>query len=58
MLPIILSSNLPMVPTLRKVAIERRSPLASSEVNFAASIAIRIACSWNSGTPSVLCRTL
>ena len=31
----------------------RRSAFASSGVNFAASMAMRIACSWNSGTPSV-----
>ena len=53
MLPTIFFSNLWMVPLWRKVAIARRNPLASSEVNFAASMAMRIACSWNSGTPSV-----
>ena len=37
-----------------KVAIERRSWSASIAVNPAHSMATRIACSWNSGTPSVL----
>ena len=43
-----------MVPTRRKVAMARRSWSASDGVKPAATIAIRIACSWNSGTPSVL----
>ena len=43
-----------MVPTRLKVAMARRSRSASAGVNPAATIAIRIACSWNSGTPSVL----
>ena len=42
-----------MVPLWRKVAMARRSPSASSGVNFAAVMAICIACSWKSGTPSV-----
>ena len=36
----------------------RRRPLASSGVNFAATMASFIACSWNSGTPMVLPSTL
>ena len=43
-------------PARRKVAIARRRPLASRSVNSAATIAIRIACSWNSGMPSVFRR--
>ena len=43
-----------MVPTWRKVAMARRSLSASSGVKPAATMAICIACSWNSGTPSVL----
>ena len=48
------SLNVSMVPTLRNVAMARRKPLASSGVNFAATMASFIACSWNSGTPMVL----
>ncbi len=43
-----------MVPTRRKVAMARRSRSASDGVKPAATMAIFIACSWNSGTPSVL----
>ena len=39
------------------VAIARLSWSASDGVNPAHSIATRIACSWNSGTPSVFSRT-
>ena len=42
-----------MFPRERKVAIALRSWFASSELNFAASSAIFIACSWKIGTPSV-----
>ena len=42
------------MPTRRKVAIARRNLSASEGVNPAATMAIFIACSWNSGTPSVL----
>jgi hypothetical protein len=41
-------------PVSLKVAIDRRSWSASSAVKPAATMASRIACSWNSGTPSVL----
>ena len=41
-----------------KVAMARRSPLASRSLNSAATMAIFIACSWNSGTPRVLRSTL
>src|SRR5262249_112490 len=51
---IILRWNVPMVPTRRNVAMARRNLSASDGVNPAATIAIRIACSWNSGTPSAL----
>jgi hypothetical protein len=40
-----------------KVAIARRSRSASSGGNPAPTIAICIACSWNSGTPIVFSRT-
>ena len=53
----ILRLELWMVPTLRKVAMARRRPLASSGVNLAATMASFIACSWNSGTPRVLSST-
>jgi hypothetical protein len=43
-----------MVPTRRNVAMARRSWLASPGVKPAATMAMRMACSWNSGTPSVL----
>ena len=43
-----------MVPTRLKVAMARRSWSASDGVKPAATMAIFIACSWNSGTPSVL----
>ena len=43
-----------MVPTRLKVAMARRSRSASPGVKPAATMAMRIACSWNSGTPSVL----
>ena len=46
----------PMVPRRRKVAIALRSSLTSASENFAATMAMRIACSWNSGTPIVLPR--
>ena len=42
-----------MVPTRLKVAMARRSLSASAAVNFAATMAIFIACSWKSGTPRV-----
>jgi hypothetical protein len=45
-----------MVPTFLKVAIARRSRSASPGSKPAPTMAIRIACSWNSGTPSVLFR--
>ena len=45
-----------MVPRLRNVAIALRSSLTWASENFAATMAIRIACSWNSGTPLVLPR--
>ena len=41
------------MPTRRNVAMARRSLSASAGVNPAATMAIFIACSWNSGTPSV-----
>ena len=41
-------------PDSLKVAMARRSWSASSGVKPAATIASRIACSWNSGTPRVL----
>ena len=41
-------------PVNLKVAMARRSWSASPAVKPAHSIATRIACSWNSGTPSVL----
>ena len=46
-----------MVPTLRKVAMARRSLSASAGVKPAATMAMRIACSWNSGTPRVFAST-
>ncbi len=46
-----------MVPTRRKVAMARRSRSASEGVKPAPTMAIFIACSWNSGTPSVFCST-
>ena len=46
-----------MVPTRLNVAMARRSRSASSGVNFAATMAIRMACSWNSGTPRVFLST-
>ena len=54
---IIFSLNVPIVPTRRNVAMARLSLSASQGSNFAATMAIRIACSWNSGTPSVFFRT-
>ena len=42
-----------MVPMRLKVAMARRSLSASAGVKPAATMAIFIACSWNSGTPSV-----
>ena len=45
-----------MVPRLRKVAIALRNWLASALLKRAASSAIFIACSWNTGTPSVRLR--
>ena len=42
-----------MVPTRLKVAMARRSRSASEGVKPAATMAIFIACSWNSGTPRV-----
>ena len=36
---------------------ERRSASACAGLNPAATTAMRIACSWNSGTPSVLSST-
>ena len=42
-----------MVPTRLKVAMARRNLSASAGVKPAATMAIFIACSWNSGTPSV-----
>jgi hypothetical protein len=41
-------------PVNLKVAMARRSWSASPGVNPAHSIATRMACSWKSGTPSVL----
>ena len=41
-------------PVTLKVAMERRSWSASVGVKPAQTMATRIACSWNSGTPSVL----
>ena len=49
-----LSRNRWMSPLRLKVAIARRSRSASSGVKPAPTIAIFIACSWNSGTPRVL----
>ena len=49
-----LSLNFETPPVNLKVAIARRSWSASPGVKPAHSIATRIACSWNSGTPSVL----
>ena len=46
-----------MVPVRLKVAMARRSLSASPGVKPPATMAIFIACSWNSGTPSVLPRT-
>ena len=43
-----------MVPRRRNVAMARRSSFASEPENFAATMASRMACSWNSGTPMVL----
>ena len=52
----IFSSSSPMVPRRRKVAMAFLSSLTSASENFAATSAMRIACSWNSGTPLVLPR--
>ena len=49
-----LSRNCETPPVCLKVAMLRRSRSASPAVNPAHSIATRIACSWNSGTPRVL----
>ena len=43
-----------MVPLYLQEAMARRRRSASSAENPAATIAIFIACSWNSGTPNVL----
>ena len=43
-----------MVPMRLKVAMARRSWSASAGGEAAATMAIFIACSWNSGTPRVL----
>ncbi len=51
---IILVLNVPMVPVRLKVAMARRSLSASPGVKPPATMAIFIACSWNSGTPRVL----
>ena len=53
-----LSRKYAMVPTRLKVAMARRSLSASAGVKPAATMAICIACSWNSGTPSVLLQHL
>ena len=42
---------------LGQVAMARRRLLASAGLYHAASMAMRMACSWNRGTPRVLCRT-
>ena len=47
------SSKLSMVPTRLNVAIARRSRSASPGAKPAPTMAMRMACSWNSGTPSV-----
>jgi hypothetical protein len=47
-----------MVPTRRNVAMARRSRSASPGVKPAATMAIFIACSWNSGTPMRLAEHL
>ena len=49
-----LSRNFETPPLNLKVAMARRSWSASEGVKPAHSMATRIACSWNSGTPSVL----
>ena len=51
------SRNWSMTPGRRQAAIARRSWSASPGVKPAATTASRIACSWKSGTPSVLCST-
>ena len=51
---IILVRKVPMVPVRLKVAMARRNWSASPGVKPPATMAIFIACSWNSGTPSVL----
>ena len=49
-----LSRKFWMVPARLKVAMARRSWSASLGVKPAATMAIFMACSWNSGTPRVL----
>src|ERR1700686_4184492 len=49
-----LSLNFETPPVNLKVAIARRSWSASPGVKPAHSMATHMACSWNSGTPSVL----
>ena len=51
------SRNRWIVPTRRKVAMARRSWSASLGVKPAPTIAMFIACSWNSGTPRVFSST-
>jgi hypothetical protein len=51
------SRNFQISPVLRKVAMARRSSSAREGEKPAPTMAIFIACSWNSGTPSVFFKT-